>query len=155
MDASTPSSNLPNPNLNPVPLPSIGAEQLPAAPVSNERPAMPAADLAPGAAGPLPAPPGQLNAADPMSLAMAQPTPPPPVPAQPSAGSVPMPNLAADVDVIEPEWVDKVEDVVRQHLGDPYGEEEAVETVQEDYLQKRYGFTVHKPGEDTTKANSA
>jgi hypothetical protein len=49
------------------------------------------------------------------------------------------------VDVIEPEWVDKAEEVVRAHHGDPYGEEEAVEVLQEDYLQKRYGISVADP----------
>jgi hypothetical protein len=49
------------------------------------------------------------------------------------------------VDVIEPEWVSKAEEAVRTHQGDPYGEEEAVEDLQEDYLQKRYGFSVQDP----------
>jgi hypothetical protein len=90
-----------------------------------------------------------------MALAMSQPMPAAPAPAQHPVGSVPLPNLAADVDVIEPEWVDKAEDVVRQHLGDPFGEEEAVEALQEDYLQKRYGFTVQEPDEGGSKSGSA
>jgi hypothetical protein len=53
--------------------------------------------------------------------------------------------VAGDVDVIEPEWVEKAEQVVRAHHGDPYGEEEAVEELQEDYLEKRYGFKVADP----------
>jgi hypothetical protein len=40
-------------------------------------------------------------------------------------------------------------------MGDPYGEEEAVEELQESYLQQRYGLNVHEPGEDTTNTNSA
>jgi hypothetical protein len=65
------------------------------------------------------------------------------------------PAVAADVDVIEPEWVNKAEEVVAAHLGDPYGEEEAVEALQEDYLQKRYGFSVQEPDGDTSKPGSA
>lgn len=61
------------------------------------------------------------------------------------------PIQAGDVDVIEPEWVDKAEAVMRQHQGDPYGEEEAIEELQEDYLQKRYGINVADPDADDTK----
>lgn len=89
---------------------------------------------------------------DPMTLVMAQATP---SAAPAAAAATPMPNLAADVDVIEPEWVNKAEAVVQQHVGDPYGEEEAVEELQESYLQQRYGLNVHEPGEDTTNTNSA
>src|SRR5947207_1508072 len=60
-------------------------------------------------------------------------------------GVAPPPSTAGDVDVIEPEWVDKAEDAVRAHQGDPYGEEEAVEDLQRDYLQKRYGLNVADP----------
>lgn len=59
-----------------------------------------------------------------------------------STSTVPTPATAADVDVIEPEWVDKAEDVIKTHAGDPYGEEEGIEQLQEDYLQKRYGISV-------------
>jgi hypothetical protein len=65
--------------------------------------------------------------------------------------STPSPSLAGDVDVIEPEWVDKAEAAVREHHGDPYGEEEAIEKLQEDYLQKRYGINVAEPDADNPK----
>jgi hypothetical protein len=39
----------------------------------------------------------------------------------------------------------------RQHQGDPYGEEEAVEDLQRDYLQKRYGHAVGDPNADSSK----
>lgn len=75
--------------------------------------------------------------------------------AAPAAGAPPAvgttPDVAGDVDVIEPEWVEKAENVVMQHLGDPYGEEEAIEELQEDYLQKRYGINVSDPGGADTK----
>jgi len=70
-------------------------------------------------------------------------------------GAVPTPTMAGDVDVIEPEWVDKAEEVVRAHQGDPYGEEEAVEQLQEDYLHKRYGYTVADPNMDSNKPEKA
>jgi hypothetical protein len=70
--------------------------------------------------------------------------PPPP----PLAG---VPSTAGDVDVIEPEWVTKAENVVAQHQGDPYGEEEAIEDLQQDYLKKRYGYDVANPNSDSSK----
>jgi hypothetical protein len=69
--------------------------------------------------------------------------------------TIPTPGVAGDVDVIEPEWVDKAEEVVRAHHGDPYGEEEAIEELQEDYLQKRYGINVADPNASDTKPKGA
>jgi hypothetical protein len=69
--------------------------------------------------------------------------------------STPNPQIAADVDVIEPEWVAKAEQVVQAHAGDPYGEEEAIEELQQDYLQKRYGINVADSDADNTKPKGA
>jgi hypothetical protein len=55
------------------------------------------------------------------------------------------PATALDQDVIEPEWVDQAEAVIVKTAGDPHAEEEAVEALQIDYLQKRYGHTVKNP----------
>jgi hypothetical protein len=66
-----------------------------------------------------------------------------------SSGTVPVPATADDVDVIEPEWVNKAEAEVQKHAGDPYGEEEAIEDLQTDYLQKRYGYKVGDPNAST------
>ncbi len=57
------------------------------------------------------------------------------------------PAVAGDVDVIEKEWVDQANKIVDQTKEDPYAEEEAVEALQVDYLKKRYGHSVKKPGE--------
>jgi hypothetical protein len=57
----------------------------------------------------------------------------------------PNPTEAADVDVIEKEWVDQADKIVAQTKHDPYVEEEAVESLQQDYLKKRYGHDVKKP----------
>lgn len=66
----------------------------------------------------------------------------------PTASVVTTPPLtAADVDVIEPEWVKKAEAAVAKHRDDPRAEEQAVEEVQIEYLKKRYNIDV-KPGED-------
>jgi hypothetical protein len=78
------------------------------------------------------------------------------VAATPSTGNAATPTnsspaVAADVDVIEPEWVDKAEQVVQAHRGDPYGEEEAIEQLQEDYLKKRYGINVADPNPGGSK----
>lgn len=56
-----------------------------------------------------------------------------------------MPEVAADQDAIEPEWVEKAEQVVTATAGNPYEEEEGIEALQIDYLKKRYGFEVKKP----------
>ena len=79
--------------------------------------------------------------------------------ATPAIGALPnmgsMPPTAGDVDLIEPEWVEKAEQVVRAHDGDPYGEEEAIEELQEDYLNKRYGIVVADPNASDTKPKGA
>ena len=72
-----------------------------------------------------------------------------PGPAAP--GGTPVPSSAADADVIEPEWVNKAEEVVRAHHGDPYEEEEAIEDLQQEYLKQRYGYTVGDPKQDSNK----
>jgi hypothetical protein len=59
--------------------------------------------------------------------------------------TVSVPLEAADVDVIEPEWVDKAEQVVAQTAGNPFAEEEGIENLQVDYLKQRYGHEVKKP----------
>lgn len=103
---------------------------------------------APGAPAASPAattPPPKLTAADVAAAIAATPTPG----AQPTVVSAP--STAGDVDVIEPEWVAQAETAVAQHQGDPYGEEEAIEDLQQDYLQKRYGHTVADPNADSSK----
>jgi len=52
-----------------------------------------------------------------------------------------------DVDVIEKEWVDKAEAIVKQNEDDPYAEEDAVEELQTDYKKKRYNHTIDKSQE--------
>jgi hypothetical protein len=67
---------------------------------------------------------------------------------QPGAAPQPgTPAIAGDVDVIEKEWVDQANKIVAQTKDDPYTEEEAVESLQQDYLKKRYGHDVKKPNQ--------
>src|SRR4051794_21998345 len=69
---------------------------------------------------------------------------PDPKPATPTSTS---PANAEDVDVIEKEWVDAAEVVVKKHADDPHAEEEGFENLQVDYLKKRYGKDIQKPKE--------
>jgi len=94
-------------------------------------------------------PPARISRGDVAAVIAAVPGPNGP------SGAVPTPTMAGDVDVIEPEWVDKAEEVVKTTQGDPYGEEEAVEHLQEDYLQKRYGYNVADPNGDANKPEKA
>ena len=72
-------------------------------------------------------------------------------PALPQSSSDPQtvgPATASnDVDVIEKEWVDKAEEIVKANAEDPYAEEDAVEELQTDYKKKRYNHTVDKSQE--------
>jgi hypothetical protein len=113
---------------------SVGAEAAPVetapAPGSSPSPQLPPVQAKPAA-----------NLSDDDVAAAIAPTPR--VPA--TANRVPTPSAAGDVDVIEPEWVSKAEHEITQHQGDPYGEEEAIEDLQQDYLKQRYGYNVANP----------
>ena len=85
----------------------------------------------------------QLTASD-VAAAIAQ--MPSPAPAAPTTASTP--STAADQDVIEPEWVNQAEATIIRTAGDPHAEEEAVEELQIDYLDKRYGHKVQKPDQN-------
>lgn len=83
-----------------------------------------------------------------------QPVPPatPTAPAVAAAAPVAAPTTATpahaeDVDVIEKEWVDAAQDVVKKNADDPQKEEEGFEDLQVDYLKKRYGKDIKKPSE--------
>src|ERR1700683_1066429 len=99
----------------------------------------------PGGGAPPAQVPSRLSPADVAAAIAAVPGGPPQVS---GGGVVPTPTVAADVDVIEPEWVNKAEEQVQLHAGDPHGEEEAIEELQEEYLQRRYGINVADPNQD-------
>lgn len=115
-------------------------EQLPATQV----PEIPAAPV-PEAPAPVPAVPPSASAALPVLPPADAVAPVAPVAPAPIVGAAPA--AAADVDVIEKEWVDKAEADVKRTAGDPHAEEEAIEELQIDYLEKRYDHRVDKPTE--------
>ncbi len=150
-------------NEQPLPTNGTGAGEVPQGgrpegmqPMGGEMPAQPELSPQTGAAtGGQPTGGSQqrLSPADVAAAIAAVPGGPPQVS---GGGVVPTPVVAGDVDVIEPEWVNKAEEQVRLHAGDPHGEEEAIEELQEDYLQKRYGLSVGDPNtKDKDQGGSA
>lgn len=53
-----------------------------------------------------------------------------------------VPDVAADDDLIEKEWVDKAKRIISETADDPYKREQAVAQLQREYLRKRYGKEV-------------
>ena len=145
MDSQLNSPNVPTPNERPsgiVPEDLLVGEKSPSPELGRQ--------VGGGAAPPsVSASPPKLTPADVVAAIAATPT----AGVVPTVGSTPA--TAGDVDLIEPEWVDKAEEVVRTHSGDPYGEEEAIEELQEDYLTKRYGIVVADPNASDTKPKGA
>lgn len=115
-----------------------------------ETPAINPAEAAPQPVAPEVAPAG--SAAAPVAVPAPLPvapaaTPQSQTPDQAPAAPAPAasgPQIAEDVDVIEKEWVDKAEQIVKSTVGDPHAEEEAVEDLQIDYMKKRYGKDIKK-----------
>lgn len=59
-----------------------------------------------------------------------------------------VPVIAADEDLIEKQWVDSAKRIIEETRSDPYRQGEAINRLQADYLQKRYGKT--RPGSETS-----
>jgi Txe/YoeB family toxin of Txe-Axe toxin-antitoxin module len=59
-----------------------------------------------------------------------------------------MPQIAADEDLIEKEWVEKAKQVISETKHDPYSQEQAVRKLQAEYLSKRYGKVINVPKEE-------
>ena len=76
---------------------------------------------------------------DPSQIAL--PTPVQPVPNQDDStvSTDDMPQVAADEDLIEKEWVDKAKQIITETKEDPHLREKEVGKLQADYLKKRYG----------------
>jgi len=53
-----------------------------------------------------------------------------------------VPILAADVDLIEKEWVDKAKAVIADTRDDPFQREQEVKKLQIEYVRKRYGRVI-------------
>lgn len=54
-----------------------------------------------------------------------------------------MPTVAADVDLIEKEWVDRAKLIVSKTRDDPHEQESEVGKLQAEYLRKRYGRDIN------------
>lgn len=66
-----------------------------------------------------------------------------PVSQDPAAGLASgAPSLAADDDLIEKEWVDKLKKIISLTRDDPYERARVIAQLQADYLKKRYNKTL-------------
>lgn len=111
----------------PAPKPQAAEATPPPAPTSAQPPA-----AVPGSPAPFP-------------VVTVQPPAAPQAPAVAVNGATPA--IADDVDVIEKEWVDAAENVVKSGASDPHKEEEGFETLQVSYLKKRYNKDIKEPSE--------
>lgn len=50
-----------------------------------------------------------------------------------------VPDVAADDDLIEKQWVDKAKQIISETADDPHRREAAIAELQREYLRKRYG----------------
>ncbi len=88
------------------------------------------------------APTGASAPIDPATAAMAvsaAQTPTPGSAAPQSSASIATAHLsAADVDLIEKEWVQKAKDIVSATHGDPFAQNKEINKIKADYIKKRY-----------------
>ncbi len=56
-----------------------------------------------------------------------------------------LPDVAADDDLIEKEWVNKAKHIITETADDPYRREQAISQLQRDYIHKRYGKEMGAP----------
>ena len=68
---------------------------------------------------------------------------PQPAPVAPGvSGVADAPLIAADDDLLEKEWVDKVKKIIALTKGNPHEQARSIAALQADYLKKRYNRTV-------------
>lgn len=53
-------------------------------------------------------------------------------------GSIPVPEEANDLDLIEKEWVLKAKQIVEHTMDDPYAQQAEISKMKADYMKKRY-----------------
>ena len=98
----------------------------------------------------MPTPQPSLPTVDPVQNATAAQSMPLPAYQQPTAQpaqqqslkaqvSASMPMQAADLELIEKEWVEKAKLIVYRTHGDPYMQSKALGEAKADYIRKRYG----------------
>lgn len=85
--------------------------------------------------------PVNLPAVDPATIAVPQPLVTPTAEPDDAAVAGTGPAQAADEDLIEKEWVDKVKRIILLTRGDPYQRNRVIAQLQADYLKKRYNKT--------------
>jgi hypothetical protein len=66
-------------------------------------------------------------------------------PAPLPAANADTPAQAADNDVIEPEWINKIKQIVAETHDDPFQQVRRLNQLKADYMQKRYNRTVKLP----------
>ncbi len=71
---------------------------------------------------------------------------PVPAPAQPVSD---VPAVAADDDLIEKEWVDKLKKIIALTKGNPHEQAKAIAALQADYLKKRYNRNIGEAEEQS------
>ena len=72
---------------------------------------------------------------------------------QPTDGVVMgLPAIAADDELMEKEWVDKVKKIIDLTRGNPYEQAKSVAALQADYLKKRYNRTIGEGSGEQTAA---
>lgn len=49
------------------------------------------------------------------------------------------PLVASDEDLIEKDWIEKAKKIISEYKEDPYMQDEEVNKLQADYIEKRYG----------------
>lgn len=125
--------------------PNLGPEQLPMPPVNNgERiPTLPTPETGIETGAERHEQAAEASAAVADAAAYSAPIAVPVIPQQPVVdppiASTGNPLVAADVDVIEKEWVDKAKDIILKTKDDPSARTAMVNELQKDYLKKRYG----------------
>lgn len=55
-----------------------------------------------------------------------------------------LPQIAADNDVIEKEWVDALDEVIRRTSDNPFLQQEEISKVKVEYMKKRYNKDIKK-----------
>lgn len=90
-----------------------------------------------------PVEPPQTSHNVPTANSLPQPvTVPPPVDSATAPAT--SPTNAGDGDEIEATWVEQADTIKEKYQDDPFAEEEAAESLSQDYLQKRFGIDVDK-----------
>lgn len=123
---------------------SVPTDGIPSQPGQLTPPAQPEGVISvPVAAGNAAVPMENAPVAPPPLPAAAQPVDPAAqtqAPAQPTSNllNTPMPSAADDTDLIEREWVDKAKAIVEHTRADPHLQNQEINKMKADYIQKRY-----------------